>query len=256
MGKSNFNFEMVMVAGDAGFQGVFVPSIYKFMTVINNSDNTIEVYQDQRTSADSDIRDQLLKVPYYNQNTVPIRDGQYFTFIYTNGGIVGQKKASFIFSEENLQINGSLSSPSSGGNVSLIADGVGLARQSQLPSALSGGNLKIAVMNASLPVVPSNTALTPLFVQANNIGSPDIPLCTQITLSTTAVALAATQAVSELLLQAEPSNTVDILIGNATAQVIRLQPGASVNLPVTDPAIAYAKASAAGSPVLNIFGRS
>lgn len=53
--------------------------------------------------------------------------------------------------------------------------------------------------------------------------------------TTTAAALTTTQASSEVLVQNDPDNTVDILIGDATSQVIQLAPGQSITIPINDP---------------------
>lgn len=73
--------------------------------------------------------------------------------------------------------------------------------------------------------------------------------------STSAAALASSQAVREVLLQNDPDNTVDILVGNTTAQTIQLKPGWSVTIPVSNLATVFAK-SVSGTPTLNYLGRS
>lgn len=73
--------------------------------------------------------------------------------------------------------------------------------------------------------------------------------------STIAAAIASSQAVSEVLVQNDPDNTVDLFIGNASAQPIQLKPGDSLSLSVTNLAIVFAKA-ASGTPTLNYLGRS
>lgn len=77
------------------------------------------------------------------------------------------------------------------------------------------------------------------------------------TLSTsgTAAAIAASQAISEVVIQNDPDNTDDILVGNSTAQTIQIKPGNAIVLPVSNLALVYAK-SVSGTPTLNYLGRS
>lgn len=69
-------------------------------------------------------------------------------------------------------------------------------------------------------------------------------------LTTTATAIAGANAVTEILLQADQANTADIMIGSASAQPIRLTPGQSTRIRVTNTNLVYAKA-ASGSATLN-----
>lgn len=156
-----------MLPGDAGFKIIDVPNVYQFMSIINNTDNSIEVYQDRRTPNDASVKDQLIDTPHFTQQTIPIREGQSFTFIYHDGGMPGQKKAAIIFSEENLGLQGQLGNPASGGAVTITSDAVGLAKQTQLPAALgAGGGVKVDVVSiASVEV--ANDAGNPLSVSGN-----------------------------------------------------------------------------------------
>lgn len=74
-------------------------------------------------------------------------------------------------------------------------------------------------------------------------------------LTTVAAAIAASQAVREVLIQNDPDNTIDIFVGNATSQSIQLKPGQSIVIPVSNLATVFAK-SASGTPTLNYLGRS
>lgn len=76
-----------------------------------------------------------------------------------------------------------------------------------------------------------------------------------LTTSTTAAALAASQAVSEVLIQNDPDNTIDVLVGNAAAQPIQLKPGQSITIPVANLATVFVK-SVSGTPTVNYLGRS
>lgn len=66
---------------------------------------------------------------------------------------------------------------------------------------------------------------------------------TKAVTAASAVVLAATQAVSELIVQAKNANTANVLIGNSTDQVIELAAGQSITLPVTDLALVYLDAA-------------
>ena len=70
-----------------------------------------------------------------------------------------------------------------------------------------------------------------------------------------AAAVASTQAVREVLIQNDPDNSADVLVGNSSAQTIQLKPGQSVVIPVTNLATVYAK-SVSGTPTINYLGRS
>lgn len=74
------------------------------------------------------------------------------------------------------------------------------------------------------------------------------------TLSTTAEALAASAATWECLVQNDPDNTVDFLVGDATAQTIQLAPGQSITLPIQDVSSIWADA-VSGTPVANYLCR-
>lgn len=122
---------------------------YTFLSIINPTDNTIEVYQGIRPVDDSSVKEQLVYVPAYTQITVPLNPGTEYTFIYYDGGHPGIKKASAYFTTENLGINGILGNPGASGTFSITGDGVGLARSKQLPAELTpAGYLPVEVKNA------------------------------------------------------------------------------------------------------------
>ena len=74
------------------------------------------------------------------------------------------------------------------------------------------------------------------------------------TTSVTAESLATSQTVDEVTVQNDPDNTVDILVGNSTAQPIQLAPGQSVSVMVDNIATVYIK-SVSGTPVVNYLAR-
>lgn len=71
-----------------------------------------------------------------------------------------------------------------------------------------------------------------------------------VTVTTTATALPA-QAGSMVLVQADPDNTVDVLIGTASAQPMRLIPGASCSLPIANANQVYHR-TASGTAAINV----
>ena len=73
-------------------------------------------------------------------------------------------------------------------------------------------------------------------------------------LTTSAEALAATDEVNECLIQNDPDNTTDILIGNVSLQVIQLAPGDSIVIPIQDPNTIHLKA-VSGTPTANYLCR-
>lgn len=73
-------------------------------------------------------------------------------------------------------------------------------------------------------------------------------------LTTSAEVLAATDEVNECLIQNDPDNTVDILIGDSSSQVIQLQPGQSIVIPIQDPNTIWLK-SVSGTPTANFLCR-
>ena len=70
--------------------------------------------------------------------------------------------------------------------------------------------------------------------------------------STTVATVLATLACKSVLLQADPDNTVDLFIGDATNQPIQLTPGMSLVLPVSNTNLIYHK-SASATGVLNVI---
>ena len=76
------------------------------------------------------------------------------------------------------------------------------------------------------------------------------------TLTVTAVSLgASTQDLTELVIQASPDNTVNIVLGDATSQGWVLEAGAEFNCPVKNPALIYGK-SASSTATYSLFGRT
>ena len=74
-------------------------------------------------------------------------------------------------------------------------------------------------------------------------------------LTTTAAALGSNlQSLTELVIQADPGNTVDILIGDASTQGWKLIAGAEFSCPIRNPGLIYGK-TASGTATYSLFGR-
>ena len=73
-------------------------------------------------------------------------------------------------------------------------------------------------------------------------------------LTTTAETLRSTLVAWECLVQNDPDNAVDMLVGNSTDQVIQLSPGQSMTIPIQDAATIYVK-SVSGTPTANYLCR-
>lgn len=74
------------------------------------------------------------------------------------------------------------------------------------------------------------------------------------TLSTAPEALRASLVAWECLVQNDPDNTVDMLVGSAAAQPIQLSPGQSITLPIQDAASIWLVAASA-TPTANYLCR-
>ena len=74
------------------------------------------------------------------------------------------------------------------------------------------------------------------------------------TLSTNEEILRSSLVAWECLVQNDPDNTVDILVGSSAAQTIQLSPGQSITLPIQDAATIWLK-SVSSTPVANYLCR-
>lgn len=100
----------------------------------------------------------------------------------------------------------------------------------------------------------SNPGRADIAVDSGGAGASATLTAGTLTTSTTAAALAATLAVTEIMVQNDPDNTIDVFVGNATAQPLQLSPGDSLVLAVNDLAKVYVK-SASGTPLVNYLAR-
>lgn len=77
----------------------------------------------------------------------------------------------------------------------------------------------------------------------------------QTALTTTAAPLGSSvEDLTELVVQADPDNTVDILIGSSVVQCWKMEPGDQQPFPVRNPALIWGK-TASGTATCNLIGR-
>ena len=107
---------------------------------------------------------------------------------------------------------------------------------------VSAGALRLAPTVEAQPLV-RNTSATSVLTSGTN------------TLSTVAEALVGSSLVAwECLVQNDPDNTVDILVGSAAVQAIQLAPGQSITIPVQDCNTIFLK-SVSATPTANYLAR-
>lgn len=74
-------------------------------------------------------------------------------------------------------------------------------------------------------------------------------------IDTTAGAISTTSNnIREALIQSDPSNTTNMLIGNSTAQEVVLTPGQSITIPIISLSLVYVK-MASGTGIVNWIAR-
>lgn len=76
----------------------------------------------------------------------------------------------------------------------------------------------------------------------------------QIVATTLPATLSADQAVSEVAVQADITNTNDVFIGGPTGQTIRLEPGATLTIAITNVNLLYTRTDS-GTATVNWIGR-
>ncbi|CAM2913494.1 hypothetical protein [Erysipelothrix tonsillarum] len=259
-----YNFNLIMNRDSQAVNMGLPAGGYGFLSVVNPTDYTIEVYQDTRTLQDSNLKEMLIEIPQYTQLTIPIDAGPSFTFIYRQGPIGGARKASCFFTDENLNISGVMGTKASDGTVTIGGDAVGLARSTQLPTNLTpGGRLPVEVfgstnITAAQALDVNITGAIPLDITSELQLSGDLNINQvngvvktdsssdgldgfSVSVGTSVSQLAA-QPCREVILQADPDNTENIRIGGPTAQVFKLLPGAVMGFPVHDVSKLYIKA--------------
>lgn len=74
-------------------------------------------------------------------------------------------------------------------------------------------------------------------------------------ITSTAVAIATDQPNQrEVIVQSDPANTTNLLVGNSTAQKVVLTPGQSINIPVISLSLIFVK-MVSGTGTVNWLGR-
>lgn len=74
-------------------------------------------------------------------------------------------------------------------------------------------------------------------------------------IDTNAVAISTTTSnIREVIIQSDPTNTTNVLVGNSTAQEIVLLPGQSLTIPIISLSLIYVK-MASGTGIVNWLGR-
>lgn len=145
--SKQFRTDQVMQGSKA--VNLIIPAGMKFVTVLNSTDNKVELYTGSIDYNSADVRDSLIQsVPYYNQ-TMPIPNDLYYTLVWRDGGATGVKVVTVIFTVESMNINGSTGAPGTNQNVVITADQANLAKASQLPGNLVNGNLAVEVRNSA-----------------------------------------------------------------------------------------------------------
>jgi len=77
----------------------------------------------------------------------------------------------------------------------------------------------------------------------------------QASLTTVAAAISSSSSnIREAIIQSDPTNTTNVLIGNATSQYIVLTPGQAITIPVISLSLIYAK-MASSTGTVNWLGR-
>jgi hypothetical protein len=88
------------------------------------------------------------------------------------------------------------------------------------------------------------------------MGSLSLPTGGQYACTNTGAAIASSQACSEVLLQADPGNTVNIAVGGTGGQFLIMTPGSVMTIPVSNVNVIYAKYVTSGTANLNYQPRS
>jgi hypothetical protein len=87
-------------------------------------------------------------------------------------------------------------------------------------------------------------------------GSSSLPAGGQHACTNTGAAIASSQACSEVLLQADPGNTVNVAVGGTGGQFIIMAPGSTMTIPVANVSTIFAKYVTSGTANLNYQPRS
>lgn len=129
----------------SGSKQLTIPKGYKYMSIENPTAYNINVYSDL---VSQDLEHRIMYIPIYTNLPVALETAglreQQLMIVWTG---VGEDKFIVKLSTENLGTGQSLVAPGGSSSVMISSDGVGLAKQIQLPVALTGlGDLKVAVL--------------------------------------------------------------------------------------------------------------
>lgn len=105
-----------------------------------------------------------------------------------------------------------------------------------------GGNLDMRPVQRVVEVDDNGNAV------AGSIGT--LNQGTDATVTTSAKQLAA-QSCREVIVQNDPDNTGDMLVGNSAAQVFQLTPGQAIRLPVSNVNLVYVKMTSGTNQTVN-----
>lgn len=143
----------------------------KFITVLNNSDYTVNIYKERGINSSN----LLMKIPIYTGITIPLEKTSIITIEMTGSS---QAQISIVLSEENLNVNQNFITPSGYTNVSIVSplpqggNNIGKVDVNSIPELPPGSNNIGKVDVNSLPALPTGT---------NNIGKVDVNSIPDIT---------------------------------------------------------------------------
>ncbi len=140
-----------------------------------------------------------------------------------------------------------------------VADARGFAKVRARVSDYVAGSVTVVAR------ATQQSASDSLFVAGGEINIVDQPINTQLTgsnvlydgtksIGSTAEELGSDQDVLELMIQADPDNTEDIFVGNATSQSVKLKPGQSYEMSMANLNLVYVKADS-GTQTVNYHAR-
>ena len=133
-----------------------IPAVKKFITVDNDTDATITIYDNVGMLNPANI---LYEIKPYSARCYPLEISQENEALYTMGWNGTTYPNYFDIMLTGYDTHNNLLYPQAGSsNVTVVADSVGIARTGQLPSTLStAGNLKVGINEtfAQLPAALS-----------------------------------------------------------------------------------------------------
>lgn len=110
-------------------------------------------------------------------------------------------------------------------------------------------SLTNASFNASFDTSGISFSVSDLTVTTQTLPTGGSPTAGQMVATTTPAVIETNTPCKTLLIQADPGNTPDILLGTSSGQYIRLTPGASIEITVTNTNQIYVTSSSAAGTV-------